>query len=91
MGKPLLNDDEKDALQELLDSQGWKVLLHQVVQHELTKHNVEVFSCARTGNAHNSATAIGKYDGIVALIESVYDTAGYDKPETLKLTRRGIS
>ena len=91
MGKPSLSDDDKDLLQELLGSPGWRIILNAVLSKELERHALDVFNYSRKHDgAHAAAVACGKYDGIISLVEAVYNAVSEDIPERLKVIRRGI-
>ena len=90
MSRTLLPEEEKELLQEVLLSPGWRVLLNKVLNERLTYHTKQIFSSARNANGESAALNVGKYDGAIDLIEFTYTAANYELPEHFKNVKRNI-
>lgn len=79
-----LSDEDKEALNEMLDSEGWRILWTVIMPDHLKKAAAGVFTCVRAYETSAAAAQVGKYDGAVHVADAAYLAAGIDRKEIPK-------
>lgn len=83
-----LSDYEKEALQDLVESPGWDLMIGKLLKPYLADSTRRVNNLTRQGaTPAGCAYEVGKGDGPVDFLNKVYDAAGQDNFQALKELR----
>lgn len=82
------DDDDKEALQELLQSHGWNVLWAKVLAPKIKAADNEAFEAIRKRDAAGATEAVAKRDGAVQVALEAFKAVKEPVPQFIQDLRR---